>query len=329
MADPAADGQAKPSVPGRLTLEAWSQGFMVGALIIMCGITLANMRRGVLLHKLILIELVLAVPNGFFIFFDPPAWGWFLSSTVVPLIASWTLHNVIAWMKSKPFLGRRGNLIYIGSVLLAQPYWVLEIYANFAYFNGHDSHLFTATRPYEAVFRDPWWIFTILNLFWNIKFRYELGFIEIVQVSPRFGILLLCMTLSVISIIVDLLSVTPVIPIGVVNPFWKFAFVFKCFTDSIILDDFKAALDKLSRHHMAQILPFGLLGGGPASERRFSSQGGPKWPKKHGRNLDTRSFAEMDIGSRKTSMELADVGGLCSPSAAVVHHVENRAAGGG
>jgi hypothetical protein len=29
---------------------------MVGALIIMCGITLANMRRGVLLHKLILIE---------------------------------------------------------------------------------------------------------------------------------------------------------------------------------------------------------------------------------------------------------------------------------
>lgn len=98
-------------------------------------------------------QLILAIPNGFFIFFDPPVWGWFLSSTVVPLIASWTLHNVIAWMKSKPFLGRRGNLIYIGSVLLVQPYWVLEIYANFAYFNGGDSQLFSRTRPYEAVLR--------------------------------------------------------------------------------------------------------------------------------------------------------------------------------
>ncbi|KAL2131849.1 hypothetical protein VTI74DRAFT_4537 [Chaetomium olivicolor] len=259
MADTATAEQEKPSVPGKLTLEAWSQGFMVGALIIMCGITLANMRRGVLLHKLILIELSLAVPNGFFIFFDPPVWGWFLSSTVVPLIASWTLHNVIAWMKSKPFLGRRGNLIYIGSVLLVQPYWILEIYANFAYFNGHDSQLFSRTRPYEAVFRDPWWIFTIINLFWNIRFRYELGFVEIVQVSPRFGILLLCMSLSVISIIVDILSVTPVIPIGVINPFWKFAFVFKCFTDSIILDDFKAALDKLSRRKRAWSYPTSVV----------------------------------------------------------------------
>jgi len=46
----------KPFDHGPLTLEAWSQGFMVGALIIMCGITLSNMRRGNLLHKLILIE---------------------------------------------------------------------------------------------------------------------------------------------------------------------------------------------------------------------------------------------------------------------------------
>lgn len=100
-------------------------------------------------------QLVLALPNGFFIFFDPPAWGWFLSSTVVPLIASWTLHNVIAWMKSRPFLGRRGNFIYIGTVALVQPYWILEIYANFAYFNtdGDRSRLFTSTRPYEALFR--------------------------------------------------------------------------------------------------------------------------------------------------------------------------------
>ena len=46
----------KPSDPNGLILEAWGQGFMVGALIIMMCITLANMRRGVLLHKLILLE---------------------------------------------------------------------------------------------------------------------------------------------------------------------------------------------------------------------------------------------------------------------------------
>ena len=47
---------AKPSTPHGLTLEAWAQGFCVGALIIMAGITVSNMRRRVLLHKLILIE---------------------------------------------------------------------------------------------------------------------------------------------------------------------------------------------------------------------------------------------------------------------------------
>lgn len=55
MYDIASD-QSKPVATGELTLEAWSQGFMVGALVIMCGITVANMRRGVLLHKLILVE---------------------------------------------------------------------------------------------------------------------------------------------------------------------------------------------------------------------------------------------------------------------------------
>jgi len=52
----AGEDVAKPSTPHGLTLEAWSEGFCVGALIIMAGITISNMRRGVLLHKLILIE---------------------------------------------------------------------------------------------------------------------------------------------------------------------------------------------------------------------------------------------------------------------------------
>ncbi|KAH7247372.1 uncharacterized protein BKA55DRAFT_514029 [Fusarium redolens] len=247
--------EAWPSSPAKLTLEAWSQGCMIGALIIMIGITLANMRRGVLLHKLILIELLLAMPNGFFTFFDPPTWGWYLSSTVIFLIISWNLHNVIAWMKNKPFLSKRNNAIYIGTIILVQPYWVLEIYANFTYFNTLNNHLFVSIRPLEAVCRDPWWIFTAINLFWNIKYRYEFKPLEIIRISPRFGLLLLSMSLSIIFITVDLLSVTPVIPIGYINPFWKFAFIFKCFTDTIVLDDFKTALDKLSRYKMNQNYP--------------------------------------------------------------------------
>jgi hypothetical protein len=65
------------------------------------------------------------------------------------------------------------------------------------------------------------------------------------------------MLTSIIFIIFDLLSVTPALAIGVINPFWKFSTVFKCFTDTIILDDFKTALDKLSRHQRRQILPIG------------------------------------------------------------------------
>jgi len=61
------------------------------------------------------------------------------------------------------------------------------------------------------------------------------------------------MTLSIAFIIVDIVAVTSalnnVLPDGL-NPFWKLAFVFKCLTDSIVLDDFKTALDRLMRFKM-------------------------------------------------------------------------------
>jgi hypothetical protein len=37
-------------------VESWGEGFMLGALLIMAAITVANMRKKVLLHKLILLE---------------------------------------------------------------------------------------------------------------------------------------------------------------------------------------------------------------------------------------------------------------------------------
>jgi hypothetical protein len=55
-------GSSQPEIhrpdnnPAGLILEGWAQGFMVGSLVIMAAITVANMRRHLLLHKLILAE---------------------------------------------------------------------------------------------------------------------------------------------------------------------------------------------------------------------------------------------------------------------------------
>ncbi|KAH7117746.1 hypothetical protein B0J11DRAFT_442119 [Dendryphion nanum] len=249
---------SKPLDPNALILEAWAQGYLVGSLIIMAFITLANMRRGVLLHKLILLELILGIWQGFWLFFNPPVYAWWLSVSAIFLNASWSLHNVIAWMKIKPFLSRPISLLYIWTVILAQPYWIVEIYANFAYFHGHN-RLFEKTRPWEALCRDPWWIFTTVALFWTIKTQYEMSLKEIIRISPRFGIMLGAMLISIAFIILDICSVTGAfsssLPVGI-NPFWKLAFVFKCLTDSVILDDFKTALDRLRAFKISRLGSF-------------------------------------------------------------------------
>lgn len=77
------------------------------------------------------------------------------------------------------------------------------------------------------------------------------------RVSPRFALLLATMLIGIAFIIVDVLAVTHVVkgsglPDGI-NPFWKMAFAFKCFTDTIILDDFKTALDRLKQFKLQRI----------------------------------------------------------------------------
>ena len=110
---------------------------------------------------------------------------------------------------------------------------------------------------------DPWWIFTVASLLWNIKRRYEFSLVELIRVSPRFGVLLAAMMVSVTFILIDILSVTHVIGSGAlpdgINPFWKISFIFKCLTDTVILDDFKTALDRLKTHKMSQL---GTIGAG-------------------------------------------------------------------
>ncbi|EHY54022.1 hypothetical protein HRR83_004667 [Exophiala dermatitidis] len=252
----------RPSDPNGLVLEAWAQGYMVGSLIIMSCITLANMRRGVLLHKLILLELVLGYWQGFFILFTPPVYAWWLSVAAVPLNISWSLHNVIAWMKLRPFLSKTGSRLFIGSVILVQPYWVVEIYANFAYFHNINN-IFLKTRPWEALCRDPWWILAACLLIYNIKTKYDLTITQIVRISPRFAVMLGAMVLSICFIVLDVLSVTAalksVLPVGI-NPFWKLSFVFKCLTDSVVLDDFKTALDRLRAFKISRLGSFAMDG---------------------------------------------------------------------
>lgn len=52
----AEDHIAKPTDPDALILEAWGQGLMVGSLVVMAAITMANMKSHILLHKLIFAE---------------------------------------------------------------------------------------------------------------------------------------------------------------------------------------------------------------------------------------------------------------------------------
>ncbi|CBF85719.1 predicted protein [Aspergillus nidulans FGSC A4] len=218
------DRITRPTDPDGLVLEAWGQGLMVGSLVVMAAVTISNMRKHILLHKLIFAELILAIPHGTWIFSKEPIYGWHLSASAIGLNVSWSLHNVIAWMKNRPFFSKRVSNIYIITVLLVQPYWVLEIYANFTYFNNVNK-IFLTTRPLEPLFR------------------------ELVTISPRFGIMLASMCLSLAFVVVDECSVLGVfnsasLPSGV-QPFWKLSFIFKCLCDTVILDDFKTALDRM------------------------------------------------------------------------------------
>lgn len=73
--------------------------------------------------------------------------------------------------------------------------------------------------------------------------------------SPRFAVMIVAMILSLVFTIIDICAVidrfSSSLPIGI-NPFWKLAFVCKLLTDSVILDDFKTALDKLSAHNISR-----------------------------------------------------------------------------
>lgn len=130
--------------PEDLIIEAWSQGLVVGSLMIMGCLTVANMRRGVLLHKLIFLEQMLALTHGTFCFLDFKGYGYYLSSTACLLYCSYVLHNVVAWLKIKPFFDGRTifsanfiiwtKRIYLSSLACTVPPIIFQIYNNFQFF---------------------------------------------------------------------------------------------------------------------------------------------------------------------------------------------------
>ena len=183
--------------------------------------------------------------------------GWYLSATATLLYCSWFIHNIVAWMKIRPFFMDTGSLfsrktgvwtrnIYMGTLVLTIGPIILQIYDNFRFFNGL-SDFYKGVRPYEPLFRDPWWVFTCFVLFHVVSKCYGTGVLELVKRSPRFGILLAAIflsltftTLDIISSIHNFLGSTDGI-----NPWWKLSLVFKCLTDTIMLDDFKTELKRL------------------------------------------------------------------------------------
>ncbi|KOS22344.1 hypothetical protein ESCO_002024 [Escovopsis weberi] len=109
------------------------------------------------------------------------------------------------------------------------------------------SNLFERSRYFEALGRDPWWIFTAIKLVWAVKNTYNYTLTSLVQTSSRFGVMLFCVLLSIIFLVVDIaVTVHGSVDSGI-NPFWRFALVFKCASDVIFLDDFKSVLDHLSQ----------------------------------------------------------------------------------
>lgn len=79
-------------------------------------------------------------------------YGWYLSATAELLYLSTLVHNVVAWLKIRPFLTRRGSVIFVGSFIMTIPPVLFQSINNFLFFNNI-SDLYTKVRPYEALMR--------------------------------------------------------------------------------------------------------------------------------------------------------------------------------
>jgi hypothetical protein len=122
-----------------------------------------------------------------------------------------------------------------------QPFWIVEAWNNFEYFNGLGNQSNIQTRPWEALarygsplsdaetmkadvvdLRDPWWIFTTLKLIHVIKRDYNFTVFGLVRTSPRFAVMILCMVLSLVFLVMDIIvTVTRMSRSSGINPYWR------------------------------------------------------------------------------------------------------------
>jgi hypothetical protein len=70
--------------------------------------------------------------------------------------------------------------------------------------------------------RDGWWIFTTCRLIYIIKRTYNIPLSELIKESPRFGVLIASMLLSIAFVFIDIaVTVHHLSANDGVNPFWK------------------------------------------------------------------------------------------------------------
>ena len=154
--------------------------------------------------------------HGTFCFMAFNGYGWYLSSTAALLYCSYFTHNVVAWLKIRPFFisphtsfsarySRNARWIYLSTLALTIPALIFEIFNNFRFFNNL-STLYERVRPYEPLMRDPWWLFSCATLFYVIQESYSIKFLKVIKRSPRFGIMLAAIFLAIIFTIMDVLS---------------------------------------------------------------------------------------------------------------------------
>jgi hypothetical protein len=154
--------------------------------------------------------------HGTFCFMSFRGYGYYLSATAALLYCSYFIHNVVAWLKIRPFfVGSHTSFrpgictwvrrVYLGTLAMTSPALIFQIFNNFRFFNGH-SRLYQSVRPYEPLMRDPWWVFSCLILFHMIRECYPLNVFGLIAKCPRFGILLAAIFFALTFTILDVLS---------------------------------------------------------------------------------------------------------------------------
>jgi hypothetical protein len=179
---------------------------------------------------------------------------------------------VVSWLKIRPFLPKWGSWLFVISLIAVQPFWIAESWSNFEYFNnlGNDANL--KMRPWEALVRDPWWIFTTWKLIDSIGKAYSFKVIDLVKINQRFGVMLACMFISIAFLLTDVIvSALHHSAASGINPYWRFALVFKCASDTIFLDDFKKVIDGIVARKFSSAGGTAHRGGEPHHHRKLST----------------------------------------------------------